>query len=1418
MKPISILTLSFVLFFLSLVPCSLTAQDLRPAGTARGISGTTNASPASRARVLRDYGDLPLSFEANKGQTDGSVRFMSRGNGYTLFLKPTETVLALSRESGNPGTGKVAGETATVEMRLLGSDPGTDITGLGELRGKSNYFIGNDPTKWHTGIPTYGKVSYKNVYPGIDLVYYGNQRQLEYDFVVAPGANPNAIKLKIVGARKMRLEKNGDLLIRADGGDLHLSEPAVYQEESGERHTVAGRWLQLSGHELRFVLGNYDHSKPVIVDPTLVYSTYLGGLLTDAATAVAVDSSGNAYIAGHTATPSTDTPPFPTTPDAYQPTCNGCTGSGTNNAFVTELDPTGTTLIYSTYLGGNNGDSANGIAVDSSGDAYIVGTTFSGNAKPNDIPFPTTGSAFQTTCAGSCTDGDAFVAELNTTTGALVFSTFLGGSAAEEGLAIAVDSQGGVYVTGLTTSTDFPTQSPYQPNCSSSCSGGRTGDADVFVTKFSPGTTVPPGSTLAYSTYLGGTGNQNGNGIAVDSSGNAYVVGFTNASDFPPVSAYQSTCGGCADGFESAFVTKFDTSGAPDYSTFLSGTEYPTGAAGDNATSIAVDSTGAAYVAGSTTSTNFPTVSAFQAACANACSGGDAFVTKFNAAGSALTYSTYLGGSGADQANGIAVDAAGNAFVTGQTSSSTDFPTANPNYEYQTTCSGCASGGTDAFVSEFDATGNLLIFSTYLGGKTSQVGAGIAVVSAAAGLPQGAVIAGKTASTNFPTVAGSYQTTYGGGGDDAFVTAFPTAASCGVVTTSTGLTINSTLTCYGDFLAGDAGDNQFMGFIFAPGEQTGSGSGGGADCAVPPGTCSFSSSYTYPSAGTYPVSTTVNDATGAIIVTTGFTVSIPTLSITTQPASQTINSGQTATLSVVAAGAPTLAYQWYTGASGTTTNPITSATTSSYTTPALTTTTSYWVQVSNASGSVNSSTATVTVTPPAPVITTQPASQTISSGQTATMSVVATGTGLTYQWYQGASGTTTDRISGATSSSYTTLALSVTTSYWVQVSNAGGSADSNTATITVTPPAPVITTEPASQTINSGQTATLSVVASGTGLTYQWYQGASGTTTDKISGATSSSYTTLALSVTTSYWVQVSNAGGSTDSSTATITVTPPGPVITTQPVSQTINSGQTATLSVVASGTGLTYQWYQGTSGTTTNKISGATSSSSTTLALSVTTSYWVQVSNAGGSTSSNTATITLTQPLPVITTQPASLTIDSGQTAIFSVVATATGLTYQWYLGASGTTTSPIASAVTSSYTTPALSATASYWVQVTNTGGSVNSHTATITVEPPLVIDTTTLPGGTINTSYTRTTLQASGGIASSYSWSLASGSLAIPPGMNFSSAGVISGTPTAVGTFDFTVQLTDATGGAHVSASNPAKQRHESFGGDGVHQLH
>jgi PKD repeat protein len=1053
-----------------------------------------------RGRVLEAYGRLPLSFEPNLGQTDGLVRFVSRGDGYTLFLTQTSAVLSLSEKLGpGPRDAALQSRTTSLSMELVGAKANAQISGTDELPGKSNYFIGNDPKQWHTQVPTFERVVYKGIYPGIDLVYYGKQRQMEYDFVIAPGADPNVIKLKIEGSRQVQVDRNGDLRIRIDrDGEVRLGAPIVYQEDAGKRHSLEGKWVQSGRHDFRFALGPYDRTKTLIVDPPLIYSTFLGGSRTDRATAVAVDSSGDAFITGFTASGGfVGSGNFPTTSGAFQTACGNCANA--NVAFITELDPTGSTLVYSTYLGGTNGDAAFGIAVDTSGNAYVVGTTFSPN-------FPITTGAFQTTCAGGCTSGDAFVTEINSSGSQLVFSTFLGGTGKEAGSGIALDPQGNVYVTGSTTSTAFPTHAPVQ--------SAFAGTTDAFVTEFNSS-----GSALVYSTYLGGSGDDEANSIAVDSSGSAYVTGFTASTDFPTASPIQSSNAGGND----VFVTKYKPLGtALVYSTYLGG------AATDSANGIALDSSNNAYVVGSTLSTAFPTLNAFQANCSSCAAGtSDAFLTKINSAGSAIAYSTFLGGSASDQANAVVVDAANNAFVVGRTSS-TDFPVAYVS----TTCKSCATGGHDVFITEFDQAGSALIFSIYLGGSTAQSGLGIGLNPS-----EQAILVGSTQSTDFPTQAPEQPTI--GGGEDAFISALPAAANCNTTKlwSAGGITITATLVCNGLFLPTPAGNNQLLGFTWGDGSPfDGSGSGGGSDCAIPPGTCSFTGTHTY-TTGSYTGSTTVTDAASNTI-TTGFSVNIPEITIQTTSLPGGAVSTQYSQTLVVSNG--TSPYTWSLTSGSLPAGLVLSAAGVISGTPTGAGTASFTVQATDSSADATQQVLSIATIIVAPGITTQPQSQTINSGTTGTMSVVATGSApLTYQWYQGSSGDTTNPISGATNSSFTTPALTTTTNYWVRVTNSAGNADSNAATITIAavtgpacqPPTVALASasNPLAVTASSNCTDSASTIAS---TTIDWGDGST-------SSATSASHT-YASSGTYTITVTATDANSLSGSASQMITVTAP--------------------------------------------------------------------------------------------------------------------------------------------------------------------------------------------------------------------------------------------------------------------------------------
>lgn len=688
--------------------------------------------------VTTNYGALPLSFEANAGQANASVKFLSRVGGYGLFLTADEAVLV--REA--PGS--------VLRMRLAGANSAAPPP-LGEeqLPGTANYFIGSDPAQWRSGVPTYAKVRYRDVYPGVDLVYYGNQRQLEYDFVVAPGADPKPIRLRFAGAKGLRLGAAGDLAVTAAGGEVTLRKPAVYQVAGGRREPVEGSFALLAGNTVGFRLGSYDRAKTLVIDPVLAYSTYLGGSGGDSASAIAVDAAGNVYVAGSTT--STD---FPVTQGSLQKTNGSPVYYGT--AFVAKLNPAGTALLYSTYLGGSGSDRANGLAVDAFANLYIVGATSSSD-------FPVTKHAFQTAKPGS-TNG--FVCKLNPTGSALVYSTYLGGTSTsyeggDSAAAVAVDGAGNAYVTGFTNSTTFPvTAGAFQTKNNAGLA------SNAFVTKLSP-----DGSALVYSTYLGGSGRivfsfgpQVWDGdvaaaVALDSAGNAYVTGYAYSPDFPVTAeAFQTTNralvpyapGGVAASYNryNAFITKLNPGGtALVYSTYLGGSglaKY----SGDHGNGMAVDAAGNAYIAGTTQSSDFPvTDGAFQATNHSA-AGSNAFLAKLNPTGTALVYSTYLGGSATDAANGLAVDLSGNAYLAGS-STSIDFPVTQG--ALQTSNRGPGSG--NAFLAELSASGGALTYSTYLGGSGTDSANGIVLDGFGS-----AYLAGSASSTDFPATAGAFQT------------------------------------------------------------------------------------------------------------------------------------------------------------------------------------------------------------------------------------------------------------------------------------------------------------------------------------------------------------------------------------------------------------------------------------------------------------------------------------------------------------------------------------------------------------------------------------------------------------------------------------------------------------------------------------
>ncbi len=716
-----------VTLFLLAIPCL--SDDARQALVAATPAGRTHAALAN----------LALSFEPNLGQVDPRVKFFSRGRGYTLILTKDQAILRIERPMAK-------NENALVRLRLVGAKLDAEVTGRDELPGKANYFLGNDPKKWRTNVPTYAKVRYHDVYPGVDLEYYGSpsaQGQLEYDFLVAPGADPSAIALQVGAARepRLRIDAGGDLMIPAHRGEIRFHKPLIYQRDAGSslvadhRSLVQGRYILDARNRIRFLLGPYDHSKPLVIDPVLSYSTYLGGSDMDYAYGIAVDASGNAYVTGYTA--SVD---FPVVNAAQiSPGGGSCSEDGTAtpcfDAFVSKLNSTGTALVYSTYLGGSDEDQGAAIAVDSSGHAYVAGYTYSTN-------FPVQ-NALQPNNAGGV---DAFVTELSPNGASLVYSTYWGGSLDDVGTGIAVDSNGNAYLSGYTESTNYPvTSGALQTTYGKGAHNG-------FVVKFNSG-----GTQVGYSTYLGGSGDDYIYAAAVDSAGDAYVTGATNSTNFPSLNAFQpklagGECGGNTFACYDAFAAKLNPAGsALIFSTYLGGTGSDYGYA------IALDRSANAYLTGYTTSTNFPTTSgAFE----RTFSGGyDVFVTKLNSSGSTLGYSTYLGGGGTQVAYGIAVDSNGSAYATGYNYGGS-FPTANPVQSHN-------AGIYDAFVSVLNPAGSSLLFSTYLGGSQDDFGRGIALDSSG-----NVYVTGATFSTDFPTTSGAFEPSYMGGPYDAFVTMY----------------------------------------------------------------------------------------------------------------------------------------------------------------------------------------------------------------------------------------------------------------------------------------------------------------------------------------------------------------------------------------------------------------------------------------------------------------------------------------------------------------------------------------------------------------------------------------------------------------------------------------------------------------------
>jgi|HubBroStandDraft_2_1064218.scaffolds.fasta_scaffold06435_1 hypothetical protein len=764
--------------------------------TVTASAPATLLSAAQKKDWSRGYGKLPLAFEVNQGQTAPDVQFLAHGAGYQLFLTSQEAVLTLSQPlaantkavkgkslfaaSRKPGG---ALKTSVLRMHLDGANPAPKIAGTKLLPGKVNYFIGDDPHKWRTDIPSYEAVRYRGIYPGVDLLFYGREQHLEYDFIVAPGADPKAIALSIDGARKLEVNSRGDVVMSVENGKVALRRPSVYQDVNGERRQIAGNYIVANDHQIRFSVAEYDHTQPLTIDPLLNYSTYVGGEVFDQALGIALDAAGDAYIAGFT-----QSTKFPTM-NPLSATPPGDVSLGT--AFVSELNPTGTALIYSTYLGGSGntffGDGANAIAVDTANPPNIYVTGFTGSP---DFPVSTVLLPFQGQPGPASTamqfGGSAFITKLAPSASGsaqLAYSSYLGGNTFDEGFGIAVDGSGNAYIAGATASSNFPQQgTQITPGLTST-------NTNAFLTKIN--TTLSGAPSLIYSTYLGGSGAGSSFlnfgdvafAVTIDSSSNAYLVGGTTSTDYPTAGTAITGSAACgANTVSSAFISVINTTAQTlTYSHCLGGSNYDLALGVNLGTGVPAVTAGIVYVSGTTGSSNFP-VTANSIPAPSTVANGVAFVSLLNTATGALQYSTYLGGTNSDTGYAISSDSTGNAYVTGQTSSS-DFPITRGAL-VQT----LANPTGAAFVSKISPNGNGLadlVYSSYFGGQTANTfttqdsGRGIAVSGT------NAYITGQMTSADMPVSSGAFQTSLGAtGATNAYVADLPLIATISVSPTS----------------------------------------------------------------------------------------------------------------------------------------------------------------------------------------------------------------------------------------------------------------------------------------------------------------------------------------------------------------------------------------------------------------------------------------------------------------------------------------------------------------------------------------------------------------------------------------------------------------------------------------------------------
>jgi hypothetical protein len=1042
--------------------------------------------------------NLPLYFEANRDQTG----FLSHGNGYEFLISAAGAQITLR----NSAAGRAA-----VQMQFPNANARAGIRGDGELPGKINYLIGNDPAKWQTGLPTFSRVQIAEIYPGINLVFHGNQDQLEYDFAIAPGANPNLIKIRFDGVDKIAIAPQGGLVLKIGAGEFRQSAPEIYQNMGGARKTVTGGYKLLDARTVAFEIGNYDHSVPLVIDPVLNYSTYFGGNLNTEAWAIAVDTNssagatnGSIYIAGETLSKQFSSP------GVVQTNFDG--GQFNGDAFVAKFTNPATNLVYLTYLGGNLDDVAFGLAVDASGNAFIAGYSDSTNFPTMNALYTNIPSKFNPVYGFQ--PGSAFVSELNPTGSGLVYSTYLGGTALNAAQAIAVDSADNAYVVGYTYSTNFPVTT----NAFQKTFGGTNYtiglNANAFVTEIASND-----ANLVYSTYLGGTNLDVAISVAVDPSNDVYVAGYTASFNFPVWNVPTNFLNGNRlngvtnqNGFgaSDAFVTKLPplsatipepelTNAGAFYSMFLGSSNS------DGAYGIAADSSGCAYVTGWTSSTNFPvlypnvtnppglfsylTTNGFFAPLIT-----NAFLTKI-AANGVIDYSAMFGGAGDDIGYKVAVDSAGNAFVIGA-ETSTNFPTADAFGPLSATNSGQNFIGlSDVFVTAFNTNCSALLYSVLLGGAPTSLGYGASYgYGIAVDAADNAYITGQTSATNFPTQNATTFSLIGtnfdkgaflNGTNDAFLSEIlyaPVTPSILVApasqTNGVGATVSFTVIVT-NTTTPVLYQWQIEGFTNMMGTNveifTNLVNGGNVSGVT-------SNILTITNVTTNNVTTNNNTATYSVIVSYGGTGTITTNATLTVIASpfitstaltnETVGVGSTVTFGLTALGQPPLHYQWSLNGnnltnsvriSGAKTNilVITDAQTNDSGTYEITVTNAYGIYTNYADLTVE----------PQPIIITPLTNQTVGLGSTVTFAVTAIGESpLNYSWqYNDTNLTDGGRISGTATNALvlTGAIMSDSGTYEVTITNAFGSTNSS-AVLTVLSAPEFINFGTATGGINSG--------------------------------------------------------------------------------------------------------------------------------------------------------------------------------------------------------------------------------------------------------------------------------------------------------------------------------------------------------------